>query len=305
MPNKRVRYFKLIEEISDKFVYVLDKDLLGFESEDVYTFHFHLWKMKKFNLSENFILMDDDYFIGKPINKSQFFYYDEEEKKVVPSVATDSINELNKDEVVKEYKKLLRRVNYNTHSFFGWKLQQLAAHKLLLDNFNPPLINGDFSHNAIPLNLNDLEEIYKFIEEKYPYAKEATKLLLGYIKETQKIDMKHISNIEYYNTTKYMVLDSIARRNLEITETIRDRSKRGSLLWVIDKTSTSMGGRLLRKWVEKPLMDIEEINRRLDAVEELKSAGMKRGELVEALKKVYDIERLTGKVAYGTVNAKD
>ncbi|MBQ8299665.1 MAG: DNA mismatch repair protein MutS [Clostridia bacterium] len=141
--------------------------------------------------------------------------------------------------------------------------------------------------------------------EKMPYAREASKLLFAYIKETQKIDMKHISNIEYYTTTKYMVLDSIARRNLELTETIRDRSKKGSLLWVLDKTSTSMGGRLLRRWIEKPLTDIGEIELRLDGVEELKSSSMKRGELIDVLKKVYDIERLTGKVAYGTVNAKD
>ena len=137
------------------------------------------------------------------------------------------------------------------------------------------------------------------------FAKEATKLLFSYIKETQKIDMKHISNIEYYNTTKYMVLDSIARRNLELTETIRDRSKKGSLLWVLDKTSTSMGGRLLRRWIEKPLTDIDEINARLEGVEELKSSAMRRGDITEVLKKVYDIERLAGKVAYGTVNAKD
>ena len=141
--------------------------------------------------------------------------------------------------------------------------------------------------------------------EKMPYAREASKLLFAYIKETQKIDMKHISNIEYYTTTKYMVLDSIARRNLELTETIRDRSKKGSLLWVLDKTSTSMGGRLLRRWIEKPLTDIDEIESRLDGVEELKSSAMRRGELIDVLKKVYDIERLTGKVAYGTVNAKD
>lgn len=131
--------------------------------------------------------------------------------------------------------------------------------------------------------------------EKMPYAKEATKLLLGYIKETQKIDMKHISNIDYYSTTQYMVLDNIARKNLELTETIRDRSKRGSLLWVLDKTSTSMGGRLLRKWIEKPLMDTKEIAIRQDGVEELKLSSMKRGELIEVLKKVYDIERLTRK----------
>ena len=150
------------------------------------------------------------------------------------------------------------------------------------------------------LNISGYEKL-----DKMPYAREASKILFSYIKETQKIDMKHISSIEYYSTSKYMVLDSIARRNLELTETIRDRSKKGTLLWVLDKTSTSMGGRLLRRWIEKPLTSIDEINSRLDGVEELKSSAMRRGDLTEILKKVYDIERLTGKVAYGTINAKD
>lgn len=141
--------------------------------------------------------------------------------------------------------------------------------------------------------------------DKKPFAKEATKLLLTYIRETQKVDMKHISNIEYYSSEKYMALDMIARRNLEITETIRDRSKKGSLLWVLDKTSTSMGGRLLRRWLEKPLMDVKEIERRLESVEELKGSAMRRGSIAEVLDRVYDIERLTGKISYGTVNAKD
>ncbi len=141
--------------------------------------------------------------------------------------------------------------------------------------------------------------------EKKPFAKEATKLLLTYIRETQKVDMKHISNIEYYSAEKYMALDMIARRNLEITETIRDRNKKGSLLWVLDKTSTSMGGRLLRRWLEKPLMDVKEIEGRLGSVEELKGSAMRRGNITEVLDRVYDIERLTGKISYGTVNAKD
>ena len=141
--------------------------------------------------------------------------------------------------------------------------------------------------------------------EKKPFAKEATKLLLTYIRETQKVDMKHISNIEYYSAEKYMALDMIARRNLEITETIRDRNKKGSLLWVLDKTSTSMGGRLLRRWLEKPLMDVKEIEGRLGSVEELKGSAMRRGNIAEVLDSVYDIERLTGKISYGTVNAKD
>ncbi len=143
------------------------------------------------------------------------------------------------------------------------------------------------------------------ILSKMPYANEATSLLLSYIKETQKIDLKHINNIEIYEINKYMVLDSTARKNLELIETLRDKNKKGSLLGTLDKTSTSMGGRLLRRWIEKPLMSIEDIHDRLNGVKELKDAVMTRGEIKDVLKKVYDIERLTGKVAYGTINARD
>ena len=223
MPNKRVKYFKPIEEISDKFVYVLDKDLLGFESEDCYTYHFHLWKMKKFNLSENFILMDDDYFIGKPINKSQFFYYDEEQKKVLPSIATDDISELNKDETMKEQSKLFRtRNSIKPHSFKGWKLQQLSAHKLLLESFKPPLINGDFSHNAIPLNLNDIKEIYEFIEKNYTYANETLfstfRTLFGL--QSQSLFNSYLLNVKKRKVNSipyaYYDLGAVKNKNLDI-----------------------------------------------------------------------------------------
>ena len=102
-----------------------------------------------------------------------------------------------------------------------------------------------------------------------------------------------------------MALDINARRNLEITEKMRDKSKKGTLLWVLDKTSTSMGGRLLRRWLNDPLIDVKEINRRLDAVKELKDSIILRGDIIENLKKVYDIERLSGKMAYGNANARD
>ena len=102
-----------------------------------------------------------------------------------------------------------------------------------------------------------------------------------------------------------MSLDINARRNLEITEKMRDKSKKGTLLWVLDKTSTSMGGRLLRRWLNDPLIDVLEINKRLNAVKELKDSIMLRGEVIDNLKKVYDIERLAGKMAYGNANARD
>jgi len=129
--------------------------------------------------------------------------------------------------------------------------------------------------------------------------------LVEYIEQTQMTSLDHINKIVVYNISKYMSLDISARRNLEITEKMRDKSKKGTLLWVLDKTSTSMGGRLLRRWLNDPLIDVLEINKRLNAVKELKESIMLRGDIVESLKKVYDIERLAGKMAYGNANARD
>ena len=129
--------------------------------------------------------------------------------------------------------------------------------------------------------------------------------LKEYITNTQMTDLSHINKVVIYSVSKYMSLDINARRNLEITEKLRDRSKKGTLLWVLDKTSTSMGGRMLRRWLNDPLIDVEEINKRLGAVEELKEDIILRGDTVEALKKVYDIERLAGKMAYGNATPRD
>ena len=129
--------------------------------------------------------------------------------------------------------------------------------------------------------------------------------LLSYLQETQKMKLDHIYKIEIYSILKYMSLDINARRNLEITEKMRDKSKKGTLLWVLDKTATSMGGRQLRRWINNPLIDEKEINRRLDATQELKDNIILRGEIIDNLKKVYDMERLAGKIAYGNANGRD
>ncbi len=136
-------------------------------------------------------------------------------------------------------------------------------------------------------------------------AKCATGALLEYIESTQKTDLTHIEAIQPYKIEQYMIIDSASRRTLEITETMRDARKKGSLLWVLDKTSTAMGGRMLRRWLEQPLMDVDEIQMRLDAVEELKNGFMVRNELMDLLRGVYDIERLAGKLVFGTINARD
>ena len=129
--------------------------------------------------------------------------------------------------------------------------------------------------------------------------------LMYYLLDTQKNNLDHINKIVMYNMTKYMSLDINARRNLEITEKMRDKSKKGTLLWVLDKTSTSMGGRHLRRWLNDPLIDVTEINNRLEAVKELKENIILRGDIIESLKRVYDIERLAGRISYGSATGRD
>ncbi len=129
--------------------------------------------------------------------------------------------------------------------------------------------------------------------------------LITYMNETQKVKLEHINKINVYSVTKFMSLDINTRRNLELTEKMRDKSKKGTLLWVLDKTCTSMGGRMLRRWINDPLIDVNEINNRLDSVKELKDSQMLKGEIIDCLKKVYDIERLIGKIAYKNANGRD
>ena len=137
------------------------------------------------------------------------------------------------------------------------------------------------------------------------FAVAAINGLSAYLTETQKIKLDHINRIELYITTRYMALDVSARRNLELTDRMRDKSKKGTLLWVLDKTSTSMGGRMLRRWINDPLVDVKEINDRLEAVKELKENMILRGDILESLNKVYDIERLAGRISYGNANGRD
>ncbi len=129
--------------------------------------------------------------------------------------------------------------------------------------------------------------------------------LMSYLKETQKTDLSYINNLSVYRQGQFMELDLTARRNLELTETMIQKEKRGSLLWVLDRTRTAMGGRLLRQWLEKPLIDVPQIKRRQNAAYELKTKPVERGELSEALHGIYDIERLIGRIVYGTANCRD
>ena len=166
--------------------------------------------------------------------------------------------------------------------------------------FDDKLDNLDLRFNITDTNNKKIEDI-----TSKKLAISSINALIQYIEQTQMTSLDHINKITIYQISKYMSLDINARRNLEVTEKMRDKSKKGTLLWVLDKTSTSMGGRLLRRWLNDPLIDVAEINKRLDSVQELKNDMILRGDITDNLKKVYDIERLAGKMAYGNANARD
>ena len=168
--------------------------------------------------------------------------------------------------------------------------------------------------NEFTDDYKELTEKYKMVDDDenkidnitdYMLSVSATNALRAYLLDTQKNNLDHINKLIIYKTTKYMALDINARRNLEITEKLRDKSKKGTLLWVLDKSSTAMGGRLIRRWLNNPLLDVKQINKRLDAVQELKDNVILRGDIIDLLKKVYDIERLAGKISYGSANGRD
>ncbi|MGI6030705.1 MAG: DNA mismatch repair protein MutS [Eubacteriales bacterium] len=161
-----------------------------------------------------------------------------------------------------------------------------------------------------------LEEMRRRIREQFgrepeelgveqPALVQAVGGLLGYLQDTQKVDLRHLHQPSVYSQSQFMDLDMTARRNLELTETMRSKEKKGSLLGVLDRTCTSMGGRLMRKWMEQPLVNPVAINRRLNAVGELKNSDILRRELAEGLRGLYDLERLISRVVYKTANARD
>ena len=141
--------------------------------------------------------------------------------------------------------------------------------------------------------------------EEYSIGMIAAGAVMMYLIETQKCALEHISHLQPYHVGKYMLLDRNTRRNLELVETLREKQKRGSLLWVLDKTKTAMGARKLRASIEQPLIEEEEILARYDAIEELNANVITREEIREYLNPVYDLERLLSKISYRTVNPRD
>jgi DNA mismatch repair protein MutS len=126
-----------------------------------------------------------------------------------------------------------------------------------------------------------------------------------YLEEIQKSNLEHINKLNIYSAERFMSIDLSTRRNLEITETMREKARKGTLIWVMDATKTAMGARMLRSFVERPLIDVVKINERLNSVEVLKNNPILRADICDCLNKIYDIERLIGKIVYGNANARD
>lgn len=181
---------------------------------------------------------------------------------------------------------LKEKLGITLYSLDSWYFDDSICQQTLTEHFHVKGLNG--------LGLED-----------YDCGVIAAGALLKYLIETQKRDLSHITRLSVYATGKYMLLDSSTRRNLELCETLREKQKRGSLLWVLDKTKTAMGARALRKYIEQPLIDRKEIERRLDAVEELKDNAISREEIREYLSSIYDLERLVCRITYQSANPRD
>ena len=163
--------------------------------------------------------------------------------------------------------------------------------------------NSEFEKNILQqFGKNSLSEIA--LDTK-PYAVRAVGAMIAYLEHTQKTSLTYLNTINTYEVNQYMDIDVNTRRNLEITETMRDKVKRGSLLWVLDNTETSMGARLLKQWIEKPLINPIEINKRLYSVKELTENIMLRDDLSAVLSGTYDISRIISRISLGTVTPKD
>ncbi len=177
---------------------------------------------------------------------------------------------------------------------------------LFTARFNTLVSNGELLDFALTGAIDSIKEIYNSSPaSNSDYALRAVGGLLAYIKRTQKIDLSYLQKINFYSCDEFMGIDSASRRNLEIAESMRAKQRKGSLLWAIDRTRTSAGARLLRRHLEKPLVNENAIRSRLDAVNELYTDGVLRDELRELLKGITDIERLTTRLVYGTANARD
>lgn len=261
---------------------------------------------------------------------------------ITPGTLIDStmLDEKNNNYILSIYKEKdvigVTAAELSTGEFVTTTLSSLDNLKTEITKFNPSEIiipisleNSEFlenlSSNGFSAKFNPYDDRHFWLEKARETLKDHFKVislegfgivekpssvnssgaLLSYLKETQKTSLDYINKIRYYDTKNFMSLDSTTIRNLELIKNIRDNSSKGSLISILDNTWTVMGSRLLKRWLLRPLIDSEEINHRLDSVEELKNNLLLRSELKEILRNVQDVERLISRITYGNSNARD
>lgn len=180
----------------------------------------------------------------------------------------------------------------------------LLDQEMILSPYYGQAFNTDNAHKVIS-RIFKVFSVESIGLAESQMALSVTGALLAYIEETAKTPLEHLHKVELYHDSNFMILDKYTRRNLELVETMRSKEKKGSLLWVLDKTSTAMGARKLKAWIEEPLLDIEMIRKRHQTVGILVEDLLLRSDLREYLKQIYDLERLTGKLVYGNINPRD
>ncbi len=221
------------------------------------------------------------------VSTGEFFVH---QLKPYLDILADEVLRIRPNEIITNDLNTLRKyigVEISCTEYSHGSFQPAQAHGALCSHFH----------------LNDLSPLG--LADDYKAGALAAGALMLYLNETQKNALEHISGLRIYPSSQIMLLDRSARRNLELTESLRGRTKKGTLLWLLDQTSTAMGGRLLRSWIEQPLVDRDKINQRLDAVSAILKEHVLCMSLSDELRGVYDIERLLSRVSYKSINARD
>ncbi len=258
-------------------------------------------------------IMESEILDGNRSNYIASVYYDDKVGIAVCDISTGDYfaSELIGSGAIKDLQEFL----------VSFKPAEIIANSLAVDlarslecvraGYTPQFSSYDDAHFDKKYAKEKVQRIYKVATLEgfglggKSHAVTACSALFDYLKETQKRDLPHLKNIKYVDKSKYMSIDVKTRRNLELTVSYRENKKTGSLLWLLDKTQTTMGGRMLADWVDRPLQKVGAINARLDGVEELYRAYMLRSYLAKALHDIGDIERIAGKIAYNNVNPKE
>ena len=219
MPNEKVKFLK--NEINEKIIYIKDKDILGFDSANSPSFSFNLFKMKKFGISNNFIYMDDDYFIGKKLKKSDFFYFDNKFGVTFPYIISNKIFTMNKNDILNKYYEFMKKkYNIHPHSKEGFNLEILCTQKFFIDYYNTTLKSCKNTHNAFPENIEDLKILFN-LSQNYQYFKE-----MIYSKERFVLSLYHqmFSNLYQLNVNcrkvhymkyRYISIEKIKKNELD------------------------------------------------------------------------------------------